>query len=419
MHVKPHSPTRRRAGRLLLACAVALALALGAATPAFAASAQTTLVSLDPSGQPVAGASWPSLSADGRYVAFWANSDANVLVRDRQAGSTSLVPGPASAFQYQPATSADGNVVALTVGSEVYAYDVLTGKTTLVSQDPNGKPGGGSSASPTISGDGRYIAFSSYSKKLTPQNPDPVRNEFVRDMKTGKTEQVNVTSKGKPANGMCHHPSISADGRYVAFESNATNIVNGTKGWNIFVRDLKSDKTRVASLTSSGKKENDKSANPWISGDGRYVVFESRATNLVKDDTNKKYDIFRRDLKQGKTVRVSVSSSGKQANGNSRFPSISNHGGYIAFYSEATNLVSGDTNKVSDAFFRDERKGKTARVSVSSSGEEANSGSIDQAPPSITGDGLFVAFTSAATNLVPDDTNGSESDVFLRGPLHG
>ena len=420
MHTTPIPPARGTAARLLLVTVGSLALALGVIAAGWAASAKTTRISVGSSGEQSNNLSLsPSASADGRYVAFYSAASNLVpgvrlgtFVRDRKTGTTRVVSDRGS----QPSISADGRFVAFSDDANVFVYGLKGGATRLVSQDPAGKPARGFSASPSTSGDGRYIAFSSDAKKMTTPRPTARRNGFLRDMKTGKVEQVNVSSAGKPGNGDCHHPSISANGRYVAFESKATNLVKGARGWNVFVRDLKKHKTKLASLSSAGKKANAASHNPSISGDGRYVAFESKATNLVKGDTNKSYDIFRRDLVKHKTVRVSVSSSGKQANGDSRHASISNHGGFIAFYSRATNLVKGDTNHKVDVFFRNERSGKTVRVSLSSSGKQANGGSHN--PPSISADGRFVAFASQASNLVPGDTN-DRWDVFLRGPLHG
>jgi Tol biopolymer transport system component len=373
--------------------------------------------------------SWPSVSGDGRFVAFTSSAtnldpshSRGAFVRDRQAGTTRLASsGSPSRGGYQPSISADGRFVAFTNYSNVLVNDLNTGETEVVSQDSAGQPAGGFSASPSISADGRFVAFSSNSRRLTPLQPKVRRNEFVRDMQTGKTQQVNVSSAGKPGNGLCHHPSISASGRFVAFESNATNLVAGTKNkrWNIFVRDLKSHKTRIVSLNSAGKSANGPSHNPAISGDGRYVAFESTASNLVKHDTNKTWDVFRRDVKKQKTARLSVTSAGKQANGPSRYASLSNHGGFVAFQSSATNLVKAGAKQLPGVFFHDEHSAKTMRVDVSSSGQPANEGIRELGvPPSVSADGRFVGFGSPATNLVPGDTNG-RPDIFLRGPLHG
>ena len=185
----------------------------------------------------------------------------------------------------------------------------------------DGKAAGGRSQNPSLSANGRFIAFSSDATNLTRLKPIAARNEFVRDMKTGKTQQVNVSPAGKPGNGDRHHPSVSADGRYIAYESKATNIVKGASGtYNIFVRDLKSHRTILASLSSSGRRANGVSHRPCDLRRRRFVAFSSKATNLVKHDTNRKIDIFVRDLKRDTTKRVSVSSSGKQSDGDSKVP---------------------------------------------------------------------------------------------------
>jgi Tol biopolymer transport system component len=421
MQISPNHPARRRALGLFLAAAGSLALVLGGVPTALAARAKTTLISLNPAGEQVIGpSSLPSVSGDGRFVAFQSDvtplpNAAGSFVRDRKTATTRLV----SSSGFQPSISADGRFVAYSAfdfDENVFLADLRTGETELVSQNTAGQPAGGFSASPSISAGGRFVAFSSDAQNLTPLAPRMRRNEFVRDMKTGKIVQVNVNSAGKPGNGPCHHPSISAGGRYVAFESNASNLAPGAKEgrWNIFVRDLRRHKTTLASVNSAAKAANGASHNPSISGDGRYVAFESKASNLVAHDTNKAWDVFRRDLKGHRTKRISVSSQGKQGNGDSRFASLSNHGGFIAFVSGASNLVRGDTNHVADVFLRDEHSGRTVRIDVSSTGHQANRPPL--APPAVSADGRFVAFSSPASNLVPGDTN-LNSDIFIRGPL--
>jgi Tol biopolymer transport system component len=420
MQIPPHHLVRRRTLGPLLAVCGSVALVLGGGPTALAANARTTLTSVSPTGEQVFGSSsFPSVSGDGRFVAFQVDTPvpnaAGSFVRDRKTATTQLVSGSG----FQPSISANGGFLAFSVfdlDENVFVANLRTGETKLVSQDTSGQPAGGFSASPSISADGRFVAFSSDASNLTPRAPRVRRNEFVRDMRTGKTVQVNVSSAGKPGNGLCHHPSISAGGRYVAFESNASNLAPGAKKgrWNIFVRDLRAHKTTLASVSSAGKAANGASHNPSISGDGRYVAFESKASNLVPGDTNKGWDVFRRDLKEHRTKRVSVSSRGKQGNGDSRFASLSNHGGYIAFVSGASNLVRGDSNHITDVFLRDEHGGKTVRIDVSSTGHQANRPPF--APPAVSADGRFVAFSSPASNLVAADSNFN-SDVFIRGPL--
>jgi Tol biopolymer transport system component len=424
--------------RVFLASVGALALALGVTAMALAANAKTALVSVSSSGEAAnADSGNPSLSADGRYVAFVSlgatNLDpsgaAGVFVRDRKTGTTRLAaPASGGNQPIQPSISADGRFVAYAEpdaygDGNIHVRDMRSGKTSLVTVGVDGKPAGGRSQNPSLSANGRYVAFSSGAANLTRRKPIAGRNEFVRDMKTKKTQQVNVSSAGKTGNGYCHHPSISADGRYVAFESNATNLVKGAHGYNVYVRDLKRHRTILASVGSSGRRANHGSHKAAISGDGRYVAFTSKATNLVKHDTNRNADIFVRDLKSGKTKRVSVSSSGKQSNGDSGFPAISNHGGFIAFESSARNLVSGGADGENHVFFRDVRSGKTVQADVSSSGHPANRGVGVLIPfytssLAISADGRRVAVESPATNLVPGVTSDIDA-VYVRGPMHG
>jgi Tol biopolymer transport system component len=423
--------------RLLLASVGSLALALGVATMALAGNAKTTLVSVSSSGEPAnADSGNPSVSADGRFVAFVSyatdldpSGDRGVFVRDRKTSRTQLAaPASGPNKPIQPSISADGRFVAYAEpdaygDGNIHVRDMNSGKTSLVTVGVDGKPAGGRSQNPSLSANGRFVAFSSGATNLTRRKPIAGRNEFVRDMKTGKTQQVNVSTAGKTGNGYCHHPSISADGRYVAFESNATNLVKGARGYNVYVRDLKKHETKLVSLSSAGKKANRGSHKAAISGDGRYVAFASKASNLVKHDTNKSLDIFRRDVVKHKTVRVSVSSSGRQSNGTSGFPAISNHGGFITFQSSARNLVPGGADGRLHVFFRDERHRKTVQADVSSSGHPANTGVGVLIPfytssLAMSADGRFVAVESPATNLVLGQTDGTDA-VYMRGPMHG
>src|SRR4051794_1659284 len=238
----------------------------------------------------------------------------------------------------------------------------------------------------------------------------------------GSTERVSVGPGGRQADGDSFFPSISADGRFVAFYSYATNLVPGDTNGQLdgFVRDRLKGTTERVSVGPGGRQGDGPSSLPSISGDGRFVTFRSGATNLVSGDTNGRTDVFVRDRLKGTTERVSVSSSGAQGDDDSDWASISSDGRFVAFMSAATNLVKGDTNRACDeegtcspdVFVRDRLKGTTERVSVSSSGKQTSSGSFSYFP-SISGDGRFVAFGSDATNLVPGDTN-REGDIFVR-----
>jgi len=226
------------------------------------------------------------------------------------------------------------------------------------------------------------------------------------------TERVSVDSGGLQGNSWSSTPSISSDGRFVAFRSVASNLVSGDTNstWDIFVHDRQTSQTTRVSVDSGGLQGNGRSQSTSISSDGRFVAFHSRASNLVPGDTNGTYDIFVHNRQTGQTTRVSVDSGGLQGNSLSEMSSISSDGRFVAFESYASNLVPGDTNGEADIFVHDRQTGQTTRVSVDSGGLQGNNHS--DGPMSISSDGRFVAFQSEATNLVPGDTNG-RTDIFV------
>ena len=256
--------------------------------------------------------------------------------------------------------------------------DRNTGATERVSLDSTGTQGNSDSLSPSISADGRYVAFYSFASNLVTGDSNGASDIFVHDRNTGDTERVSVDSGGTQGNSGSYGPSISSDGRYVAFHSFASNLVAGDSNGvvDIFVHDRNTGDTERVSLDSSGTQGNSGSANPSISSDGRYVAFYSFASNLVAGDTNGAYDIFVHDRNTGDTERVSVDSSGTQGNSDSANASISSDGRYVAFFSGASNLVTGDSNGFSDIFVHDRNSGDTERVSVDSSGTQGNSDSL-------------------------------------------
>ena len=364
-----------------------LVLDLAALLAAPAAAQLTQRVSLSSSGEQGNDHSLTNervdagMSADGRFVAFW-------------SAATNLVPG-------------DTNGVA-----DVFVRDRQTGTTQRISVSSNGDQADDESRDPSISADGRYVAFWSFATNLVPNDTNGRADVFVYDRQTSTIVRASVDSSGNEANNHCFFPSLSADGRYVAFESSADDLVAGdTNGvQDVFVRDLVAGTTERVSFGSTGAQPNADCGLASISPDGRFVAFESTATNLVAGDANGSRDVFLRDRQAGTTEIVSVDSAEHKGNGDSRAPAVSADGRYVAFESAATNLVPGDTNGHHDVFVRDRQDGTTTRVSVDSAGVQANGDCIN---PSISGDGRFVAFTGLATNLVPGDTNGAD-DIFLR-----
>jgi len=350
------------------------------AAPLPAAVTEVVSAALWPATGPGGGSVLPSLSGDGRFVAF--ASQASNLV----AGDTN--------------------------GSEdVFVHDRLTGATVRVSIASGGAQGNDSSSEPAISADGRWVAFYSRASNLAPGDANDIHDLFAHDRQTGATLLVSQSLGGGVGNGGSYAPALSADGRHVAFDSLASDLVAGDTngGYDVFVRDLVAGTTTRVSLGAGGAEGDNWSLNPAISADGRYVAFESRAANLAGGDTNGVSDVFVRDLVAGTTSRVSLGAGGSQATGASSYPSISADGRWVAFVSAASDLVAGDTNGVDDIFVHDRQTGSTERVSVTGSGSEAGARSQQ---PKISADGRFVVFLSTAGDLVSGDTNGAD-DVFV------
>ncbi len=362
-----------------------------------------------------------SLSADGRYVAFW-------------SGHSTLVDG-------------DTNDTW-----DVFVLDRRTNRVRRVSVSSAGTEGNGASFNASISADGRYVAFSSSAKNLVPRDNNIAPDVFVHDLKTSTTTRASVGSSGQEANMVrssgfpleagSHLLALSQSGRFALFRSTASNLVRGdSNGFaDVFVRDLRRRTTTRVSVSSSGAEADADSRQPVgiaqgaISDDGRFAFFNSNASNLVLLDTNGQEDLFVRDTKASVTRRVSVSSAGAQAdrgvgqsdpfalftsaftnatvepqNSSSVAYSATPDGRYVAFSSDATNLVVGDRNNSTDIFLRDLHTGNTTIVSLASTGEQSDGASNS---PALSADGRFIAYRSAASNLAPRDTNGHE-DVFV------
>ncbi|MHB1459428.1 MAG: TolB family protein, partial [Armatimonadota bacterium] len=303
-------------------------------------------------------------------------------------------------------------LVLLLLTISVTAVPLSTGSTAIVSLSTIGVQGNDNSLPSVISANGKYVAFVSDASNLVDGDTNGVADIFVRDLTTGETERVSVSSTSVEANGASSQPAISADGRYIAFSSYADNLVDTDTNLmaDIFIRDIEDGTTVMVSLSSTDEQGDENSYSPSISADGNIVAFASSSTNLIDSDTNNTSDVFVRNIFDATTDRVSVSASGIEANYDSHNPSINSDGTRVAFYSYADNLVADDTNIAADVFVKDLISDAIVAASVSSDEVLGDGSSIN---PSISPDGEFVAFESIASNLTFGDINGLK-DIFVR-----
>ena len=302
---------------------------------------------------------------------------------------------------------------------DVFYRGLVSSQTRIASVDSNEVEGNQASGPQSFSGDGGYVAFSSNASNLVAGDTNGQMDVFVRDLVAGTTERVSLSTAGVQGNGPSFNASISGDGRYVVFQSSATNLVsNDTNGVDdIFLRDRVSGTTFRVSLDTIGMQSNGPSESPAISADGNWVAFASGATNLVGGDTNGAYDVFRCGRTGGSMTRISIDPAhASEGNGHSLSPTISADGSCIAFFTLATNLGHViDTNGVQDVICRDLNSNTIELVSQDPGGAVGNGSS---GVASISGDGTYVAFESEATNLVSGDTNGTR-DIFVRNRALG
>lgn len=429
MHDLPHSAT-------LFPAFLLAALALAAT-----ASAQSTVRASVATGgsQADSGADYAALSFDGRFVAFHSaatnlvvndtNAQSDVFVRDLHSGITTRVSvatggGQGNGTSSAAAIAADGRYVAFESSAsnlvandtngltDVFVHDRQTGTTTCVSISPTGTTGAfGHSRSPTISADGRYVAFFSDAQDLVPGDTNAVDDVFLRDRQTGTTTRLSVRNDGSQTFAPSSFPWISGDGTHVAFKSYDSLLPSDP--WatlDLWVKDLTTGTLAIASLTALGAQSPDGGEVLGMSTDGRHVLFSSYANNLVASDLNFGPDLFVRDMQLATTEIVSLTSTGGPVLGMQWSAAMSADGRRVAFAATAANVVPGDTNAQPDAFVRDRWLGTVSRQSVATAGTQANN---ETRIVTISGEGRHIAFSSSATNLVAGDTNGV-LDVFVR-----
>ena len=407
-------------------------------SPTPISAGETERVSVNSSGMEANNNSFgASISLDGRYVGLASNADnlvsgdtnglSDAFIHDRQTGATIRVSVDSNGLQadnasYYPTISADGRYVTFysfasnlvpgdTNGvADIFLRDLQTGMTTRISVNSGGVEGKLSSYDPSISADGRFIVFESFATNLVPGDTNGAYDIFLYNLQASTITRISVSSNGGQATAASNDGSISADGRYVTYHSSASNLVPGdTNGQqDIFLYDQQTGTTTLVSANSDGVQANGPSYNPSISGDGRFITFTSYATNL-SSSVGVGSNIFVRDMQTDVVTLVTVDSNGIPANDWSYGPFISADGRYAAYTSYATNLVAGDSNAVPDAFIHDMQTGSTKRVSVGSNNIQGNEASGVSA---ISEDGSFILFDSSATNLVTGDTN-LQGDVFV------
>ncbi|HVE62794.1 MAG TPA: hypothetical protein VNB94_03180 [Mycobacteriales bacterium] len=282
-----------------------------------------------------------------------------------------------------------------------------------ISEAADGSQSDGFSSSSDVSGDGKFVAFESDAANLVPGDTNENTDVFVRDRDTGAVELISrsMGATGTPGDSYSINPSISADGRYVAFESFASNLVADDTNVepDVFRYDRQTGDVIRVSVGVNDSQATGYSYDPEISGDGQFVVFSSDATDLVTGDTNAETDVFLRNLGRGTTERVSVGSAGLEANGDSA--TVSDDGRYVAFRSSAASLGVDSAYGGSQIFRLDRATDTTIAVSVDPEGALGDGFSGD---PVITPDGSAVVFESSATNLVGEGDTGGFTDIFLR-----
>ncbi|MGI8558733.1 MAG: calcium-binding protein, partial [Solirubrobacteraceae bacterium] len=344
-------------------------------------------------GQPNGTSANPRLSPDGRYIAF-DSSASNLVASDRNGR-----------------------------GTDVFLYEQETGSLRLLSQGLAGAGANGPSTQPVVASGGATVAFASKAHNLVRGDASTFSGVFVwsrggagAPLSDAGVSRVSVTSAGVPANGDSTLPDLSDDGRKVVFASRASNLAPGNtqSHLNVFVHDLASGATTLVSAAPDGTPGNGDSTAPAISPEGRYVSFATSATNLVRGVATKGSSVVVRELATGSTQLASLSSAGQPQNASVRAPfmqvsDISSQGRYVAFDSDATNLVPRDGNRHTDVFVRDMVSKTTTRASLAATGQESSGG--DSFAPSITADGHFVSFESLAGNLAPFEPAGA--NVFV------
>jgi Tol biopolymer transport system component len=349
----------------------------------------TTRVSVSTAGREGNGSSFgAAVSASGRYVAF-SSAASSLVSRDRNERD------------------------------DVFVHDLRTAVTTRASVSSAGAESDGPSLKPSISADGRVVAFPSSATNLVPGDRNGLQDVFVRDRIRRTTERIVAGERGEP-NGPSLAALVSGNGKLVVFSSEASNLVPGDRNGalDVFVTEIAG--RRMTRVGVEADERADRSEASSVDASGRVVGFRSFAANLVPDDQNGLADVFVYDRTGMTTERVNVSTDGAEAAGATFRGMVSGSGRFVGFRSRANNLVPGDTNDALDVFVHDRVTTRTTRVSVASDGSQAEPAGLDKwsryslfmSRPFLSADGRYAAFTSRASNLVVGDRNG-KADIFV------
>jgi len=437
--------TPRGASRRLTLAIGSAALAVALSAPGVdAAKPKTKLVSQSGGVQANQHSYAGAISPTGKFVAFATEADnldagdsngyRDIYIRNMKTKSTRIVSLSSNGVRtngdsFRPVISATGRFIAFDsdadflidgkkiAGRQVYLRDRKTGKTTLISVNNSGQVANNQATSPDISANGRYVTFQSAGSNLNGKAKTGHFQIYLRDRWQGKTYLISKNNAGKAGSSSSSRSAISPDGSRIVYESVSNNLSKiHNNGWSqVYLFNRGTGKTSLVSKNKAreaGKYGG--SSRPAISTKGRVIVFDSTARNLLgwANDKNKSSgDVFR--LAKGKLSVVSRNWQGKQEWGGSWSPDISPNGRYLAFHSRSRNMLKAGSNGETHIYVRDLATGKLRRASV-----KVKKGNGNSLYPKISDDGKYVIFDSKATNLVPGgDANGTTQDVLRRGPL--
>lgn len=340
----------------------------------------------------------------------------NVATDGSPGNAHAMALGMSADGNYVVFSSAATNLVSQTLDytGQVYLRDRVKNETILVSLGTDGRGGDGYSTDADVSDDGNFVVFRSSSTNLTAEPTNTNMSVFLYDRTANTTTLVSKTAAGFEPNGNSLQPQISGNGQMISYVSYATNLDSrdtDTKT-DIYAYDRIKDSTELVTVSSDGLGSGNNSSGAMsMSYDGKLIAYHTYASNIFANDYNAQFDIGLRDLNQQTTTRISVTHDASEADKGSSFPSITADGRYIAYRSQATNLVENDTNGYTDGFVLDRQTGALKLASVGYTAELPNDYHVSQIPY-LSANGRYFTFDSRASNMVLDDPNTS-IDFFL------